>query len=148
MAGRLEIPLRVPLEPLRQALAAQLAASRTAPNAIYREGPCRYLNLEKPSLEAVDGRLRLVGPGSAALGVELFGACQNAASWKGSMEFTFVPQLDSAGRLRLRIVDSKLTDAGGGAALGFIWELSRRYVHPRLERFSYDLGASREALAS
>jgi hypothetical protein len=148
LAGRLEIPLRVPLEPLRQALAAQLAASRTAPNAIYREGPCRYLNLEKPSLEAVDGRLRLVGPGSAALGVELLGKCQNAAEWKGTMEFTFVPQLDNAGRLRLRIVDSKLTDAGGGAALGFMWELSRRYVHPRLERFSYDLGASRAALAS
>jgi hypothetical protein len=148
LAARLEIPLRVPLEPLRQAIAAQLAASKATPNVIYREGPCRYLNLDKPSLEAVDGRLRLVGPGSAALGVELFGACQNAASWKGSMEFTFVPQLDNAGRLRLRIVDSKLTDAGGGAALGFIWELSKRYVHPRLERFSYDLGASREALAS
>jgi hypothetical protein len=148
LAGRLEIPLRVPLEPLRQALAAQLAASKATPNEIYREGRCRYLNLEKPALEAVDGRLRLVGPGSAALGVELFGNCQNAASWKGSMEFTFVPQLDKAGRLRLRIVDSKLTDTGGGAALGFIWEITKRYVHPRLERFSYDLGASRTALAS
>jgi len=148
LAGRLEIPLRVPLEPLRQALAAQLAASKAAPSVIYREGPCRSLNLEKPSLEAVDGRLRLVGPGSAALGVELFGACQNAASWKGTMEFTLAPQLDQAGRLRVRIVDSKLTDAGGGAALGFMWELSKRYVHPRLERFSYDLGASRAALAS
>src|SRR5262249_35585556 len=30
----------------------------------------------------------------------------------------------------------------------FMWELSKRYVHPRLERFSYDLGASRNALAS
>ena len=59
-----------------------------------------------------------------------------------------MPQIDNAGRLRLRIVDSKLTDANGGAALGFIWELSKRYVHPRLERFSYDLGASRAALAS
>jgi hypothetical protein len=147
-AGRLEIPLRVPLEPLRQALAVQLAASRAAPNVIWREGRCRYLNLEKPVLEALDGRLRLAGPGSAALGVELFGKCQNAAEWKGSMEFTFVPQLDNAGRLRLHIVDSRLTDAGGGAAVGSMWELSKRYVHPRLERFSYDLGASREALAS
>jgi transglycosylase-like protein with SLT domain len=148
LAARLEIPLRVPLEPLRQALAAQLAVSRTAPSLIYREGPCRYLNLEKPALEAVDGRLRLVGPGSAALGVELFGRCQNAARWKGTMEFTLAPQLDSAGRLRMRIVDSKLTNAGGDAALGFIWDFSKRYVHPRLERFNYDLGVSRAALAS
>ena len=148
LAGRLEIPLRVPLEPLRQALAAQLAASKATPNVIYREGRCRYLNLESPKLEAVDGNLRLTGPGSGALGVELFGNCQNAASWKGTMEFTLAPQIDSTGRLRVRIVDSKLTDDNGGSALGFIWELSKRYVHPRLERFSYDLGASRNALAS
>jgi len=148
LAGRLEIPLRVPLEPLRQALAAQLAASKATPNVIYREGRCRYLNLESPRLEAVGGNLRLTGPGSGALGIELLGNCQNAASWKGTMEFTLAPQIDSAGRLRVRIVDSKLTDDGGSAALGFIWALSKRYVNPRLERFSYDLGASRNALAS
>ena len=148
LAGRLEIPLRVPLEPLRQALAAQLAASKATPNVIYREGRCRYLNLESPKLEAVDGNLRLTGTGSGALGIELLGNCQNAASWTGTMEFTLAPQVDSAGRLRVRIVDSKLTDAGGSSALGFIWELSKRYVNPRLERFSYDLGASRNALAS
>src|SRR6185503_479987 len=81
LAGRLEIPLRVPFEPLRQALSAQLAASPARPNVIYREGRCRYLNLEAPKLDAVDGHLRLVGPGSAALGVELLGQCQNAADW-------------------------------------------------------------------
>lgn len=148
VAGRLEIPLRVPLEPLRQALAAQLAASKAAPNVIYREGRCRFLNLDSPRLEAAGGNLRLTGPGSGALGIELLGNCQNAASWKGTMEFTLAPQIDRAGRLRVRIVDSKLTDEGGSSALGFIWELSKRYVNPRLERFSYDLGASRNALAS
>src|SRR5262245_48195412 len=110
LAGRLEIPLRVPLQPLRQALAAQLAASKATPNVIYREGRCRYLNMETPRLEAVDGNLRLTGPGSGALGIELFGNCQNAASWKGTMEFTLAPQIDPAGRLRVRIVHSKLTD--------------------------------------
>lgn len=146
LAGRVEIPLRVPFEPIRQALSAQLAASPAAPNVIYREGRCRYLNLETPKLDGLDGQLRLAGPGSAALGVELFGKCQNAAAWRGSMQFTLAPQIDSAGRLRLRIVDSKLTDADGGNTVGFIWELSKRYVHPRLERFSYDIGASRTAL--
>jgi hypothetical protein len=148
LAGRLEIPLRVPFEPIRKALSAQLAASPAAPNVVYREGPCRYLNLDTPKLDALDGRLRLVGPGSAALGVELFGNCQNAAAWRGSMQFILAPQLDSAGRLRMRIIDSTLTDASGERAptLGFIWDLSKRYVHPRLQRFSYDLGASRSAL--
>jgi hypothetical protein len=148
LAGRLEIPLRVPLEPIRQALSAQLAASPAAPNVIYREGRCRYLNLETPKLDALDGRLRFAAPGSAALGVDLFGNCQNAAAWHGTVQFTLAPRLDSAGRLRLRIIDSQLTDAAGGQAptLGFIWDLSKRYLHPRLEGFSYDIGASRTAL--
>ena len=147
LGARLEIPLRVPLEPIRQALSAQLAASPSQPHVIFREGRCRYLNLETPKLDAVDGHLRLTGPGSAALGVELFGQCQNAAAWTGSMQFTLAPQIDNAGRLRFRIVDSALTDASGARALGFIWDVSKRYVHPRLERFGYDLGASRTALA-
>ena len=150
LAGRLEIPLRVPFETIRQALSAQLAASSARPNEIYREGRCRYLNLEPPKLDAPAGQLRLAGPGSAAFGMEMFGNCQNAAAWQGTMQFTLAPQLDRAGRLRLRIIDSKLTDASGGKppAVGFIWDMSKRYVHPRLERFSYDLGASRAALLS
>jgi hypothetical protein len=148
LAGRLEIPLRIPLEPIRQAISTQLSVSSARPNVIYREGPCRYLNLETPKLDAFDGQLRFVSPGSAALGVELFGNCQNGAVWRGTMQFTLVPWLDSAGRLRLRIVDSRLTDAAGARApaAGFIWDLSKRHLHPRLERFSYDLGGSRALL--
>ena len=146
-AALVEIPLRVPFEPIREALAAQLAVSPGRANVVYREGPCRYLRLEAPTLDAADGRLRLVGPGSAALGVEMFGGCQNAALWRGSMHFTLAPRIDSAGRLRVRIVDSKLTDAGGSTpALGLIWDLSKRQLHPRLEQFSFDLGPLRDAL--
>jgi hypothetical protein len=146
LGGRLEIALRVPLEPIRQALSTQLAAAPSTPNVIYREGRCRYLNLESPKLDALEGELRLAGPGSAALGVELFGQCQNALAWTGSMQFTLVPQLDSAGRLRLRIADSRLTDTSGASTLGLVWDLAKRQLHPRLERFSYDLRASRTAL--
>jgi hypothetical protein len=142
LGGRVEIPLRVPLEALRQALSAKFASS-----TLYREGRCRYLNLETPRLDAVRGRLHLVGPGSAALGLETLGDCQNAAAWRGSMEFVLAPQTDGAGRLRLQVIDSRLTDnAGNAPALGFIWELSKRHVHPRLNQFSYDLGALRTAV--
>lgn len=147
-AGNLEIPLRIPFDPIRQALSAQLATSAETPNVIYQEGPCRYLHLDAPHLEAHDGQLRFSGSGAASLGAELFGTCHSAADWHGTMEFTLAPQLDSAGHLRLRIVDSKLTDASGKSApsLGFIWELSKQYLNPRLEQFSYDIGASRETL--
>ena len=144
-AGRLEIPLRVPLEAVQKSLAAQLPAS---PNAIYREGPCRYLNLDAPVLGAANGELRLTTPGSAAIGAELFGRCQNAADWQGTLHARLVPQIDADGRLRLRIVDSRLEDSRGRRGVPLVWKLARDQVHPRLEGFSYDLGTSRNALLS
>ena len=142
-AGRLEIPLRVPIEAVQKSLAAQLPAS---PNAIYREGPCRFLNLDAPALAGAEGELRLASPGSAALGVELFGRCQNAADWQGTMHVRLVPRIDEAGRLRLRILDSRLSDSRGRKGVPLVWNLAKSQVHPRLERFSYDIGASRTTL--
>jgi hypothetical protein len=138
-AARLEIPLRVSLDTLREALGAQLAP--------YRDGPCRYLRMKAPQLQSEQGRLRLAVPGRGALGVPLSGQCQTAAAWQGTMHFTLEPHIDSSGRLRVRIVDSRLGDARGGAA-PVIWDLGKRHLHPQLERFSYDLGASREALTA
>src|SRR5580765_2458465 len=143
-AGRLEIPLRVPLEAVRQSLAAQLSGERP----IYREGPCRFLNLDAPALEGVGGELRLATPGSAAVGVELFGRCQSAADWQGTMHARLVPRIDEAGRLRLHIVDSRLVDSRGRKGVPLVWKLAREQVHPRLESFSYDLGAPRGAVLS
>ena len=141
-AARLEIPLRIPLEAVGQALDAQLA------RAVYREGRCRYLKIANPRLESVKGRLRFVGDGSAAMGVEWMGNCQNAALWRGVVEATLIPTLDRAGRLRMRIVDSKLVDVPGRppSAAGFIWDLSKQQLHPRLQRFSFDTEAIRSTL--
>ena len=138
-AARLEIPLRVSLDALSAALNAQLAG--------YRDGPCRYLRLKPARLHSEGGRLQLAIPGTGALGVDLAGKCQTAAAWQGTMHFTLVPQVDNAGRLRVRIVDSRLSEAGAGGAPA-LWEASKRHLHPRLERFRYDLGASREALVA
>ena len=45
----------------------------------------------------------------------------------------------------MRIHESRLTGSpGGGAAL--LWDLSKPHVHPRLQAFSYDIGALRTAL--
>jgi Transglycosylase SLT domain len=141
-AARIEIPLRVPFESLREALNAELSATP------YRDGPCRYLKLAPSSLTSAGaGRVRLAGPGSGALGVAHAGACRTAAAWRGSMQVTLEPHIDAAGRVRMRVVDSGLTDARGGAA-PLVWDTAKRHVHPRLERFGYDLADAREALAA
>jgi len=129
-AARLEIPLRIPLEAIAAALGGQLA---------YRESPCRYLRVDKPTLEALDGRLRLSGPGVGAWGLDAPGNCWGAPTWRGTAQFTLAPHLDSRGRLRLQIIDSRLSNAP-------LWDAAKRHLHPRLERFSYDLGALRSAV--
>jgi hypothetical protein len=138
LAATLELPLHIPLDAIGEALGPQL---------VFREGPCRHVRVEKPRVEVVDDTLRLTGPGSGSLGVELAGSCQSAAVWRGTVQLTLQPWLDQAGRLRMRILDSRLSDARHrGAAL--IWDLSKRRVHPRLERFGYDIGALRANLIS
>lgn len=135
VAARLEIPLRVSLDTLQQALGEQLTG--------YREGRCRFLKLRAPRLQAQDGRLRLTIPGTGALGVEVAGTCQTAAAWRGSLHFKLAPRIDDTGRVRVTIVDSR---ASGMAPA--LWDAGKRHLHARLEQFSYDLGASRDALAA
>jgi hypothetical protein len=150
LAARLEIPLRVPLELVREALSKQLDDSTGKTGELWREGKCRYLRLQPPKLEAAERGLLLTAPGSAMLGAELLGKCANAADWDGTARFVLEPRIDNAGILRVRILDSTLTDKRGAQsnqrAAGLIWELSKSQLHPRIERFSYDLGASRTAL--
>ena len=138
LGARLEIPLRVPLDTVREALKSALGPS------LYREGPCRYLDLGEPRLEAAQDALRLSGPGKGILGVELGGTCRRAVAWRGAVDFTLVPRIDPAGRLRVKILDSGLSHASTG--INMLWDLGKRQVHARIERMSYDLGASREAL--
>ena len=138
VGAQLEIPLRVPLDTVREALKGALGPS------LYRAGPCRYLDVGEPRLEPAQGALRLSGPGNGTLGVEVGGTCRRAVAWRGAVDFTLVPQIDEAGRLRMRILDSGLSHASTG--INWLWDLGKRQVHARLERVSYDLGASREAL--
>ena len=63
-AAQLEIPLRLPLEAIREALASQLAAASNK-GFLYREGRCRYLTLGAPSVASADGQLRVSAPGTA-----------------------------------------------------------------------------------
>src|SRR5205085_8176503 len=101
VAAQLEMPLHLPYETIGLALGARLG-STAQPGEVYRDGRCRYLTYQTPKLAPLEGRLVLEGPGAAAIGVELAGKCQIAAAWRGTIRFTLLPQIDNAGRVRLR----------------------------------------------
>jgi hypothetical protein len=136
LAARVEVPLRLSLDTLRDALGAQLAAGA------YRDGRCRYLKLGEPKLESADGRLRLSAPGRGVLGVPNGAQCQGAA-WRGTAHFVLEPQLDGAGELRLRVIESRLSGAGA-----LLWELGKPQIHARLERFRYGVPTFLKTLAA
>lgn len=127
--AQVEIPLRVSLDTLRDAFNAQLTG--------YRDGPCRHLRLKPATLASKDGRLHLAIPGRGALGVPFAGACQTAAAWQGVMHFTLAPRIDAAGRVRVRIVDSRAS--GIPPAL---WEMGKQHLQARLARFGYAIDLS------
>ena len=131
LAARVEIPLRVSIDALGEALSRQLTPTP------YREGPCRYIKLQPGKLESIDGRLRLSAPGRGVFGVKSGDQCRGAA-WQGTLHITLVPELDGSGQLRLRIHDSKLVDARGGPA-PLLWQLGKPRIHRKLEAFSYGI---------
>src|SRR5829696_7883186 len=98
-AARLEVPLRVSVDTLGEAINGQLTG--------YKEGPCRRLSLKSAALESREGHLHLSIPGNGALGLGIGGKCQTAATWQGTLHFTLMPRIDDAGRVRVSIVDSR-----------------------------------------
>src|SRR5262245_16921317 len=125
LAARLELPLRVPLELVREAISKQLDAQTGKTGELFREGNCRYLRLEPPKLEAAERGLLLTAPGTAMLGAEILGKCANAADWDGTVRLILEPRIDNAGVLRVRVLDSTLTDKRGDKASGLVWELAK-----------------------
>ena len=120
-AARIELPLRVSMDTLREALADKL---------VYPEGRCTQLRLQ-----AADGRLKLAAQ------------CESVVGLRGNAEFILAPQVDAAGRLGVRVVDSRLVDAQA-RALAVMWDLAKRQVHPRIEQYRYDLAAPRRDLSA
>lgn len=146
-AGELTIPLSFRYELLSRVLAGQLHAQDAAAGTLYRDGRCRYFELDPPRLITHEGRLRFVTPARAALGSDLLGDCRGP-HWKGVLESTLVPYLAPGWKLKLRVVDHRLRDKPGGdeVLFGFATELMRAHLPPRLAAFEFDLAPPRDEL--
>src|SRR5262245_47489277 len=127
LAARLELPLRVPMELVRDALAKQLSAQTGKGEArtgeLWREGECRFLRLEPPTLDAAERGLLLSAQGTAMVGAEVLGKCAKAADWDGTVRFILEPRIDSAGILRLRVLDAAMKDRRGDKSAALAWDV-------------------------
>jgi hypothetical protein len=142
-AAEISAPLKVPLAVLREPLTAWAAQ---APREFYRNGDCRYFQASRPALEQRADGLHFVVQVAGRWAFELLGRCIGPSVWSGSADLKVFPVVGGDGRLRLRISHTTLRDEAGRNAplLGFIVNLSRRFINTRIEQFSYDLTPPRE----
>ena len=146
LAERLEVPLRVPMEFVQAALA------RSSQRRQARPASC---GARASAASSASSRRRWMPRRPPAPGRrparrarrEILGKCARPRrTGTAPCTSSLAPHIDERRRVRVRIVDSSSRRARR-ARRRAVWELGKRQLHPRLERFSYDLGASRDALA-
>ncbi|OIP44302.1 MAG: hypothetical protein AUK28_10740 [Desulfobacterales bacterium CG2_30_60_27] len=140
-AAPVELPLFLRVDLLQRALANYLFPQPNQAVTLFQEGPYRYLHAEQPRFYIRNGQPHFACHAAASMGVELLGVWPVGVAWSGSIDLTLQPFMDPQWKLRYRVVDSTMYDDKGvkPAVTGYIWDLSKRFLHPRLETFSFDL---------
>lgn len=147
-AATVELPLFLRVEILQRALAKHLFPQPGQTITLFQEGTYRYLHAEQPRFYIRNGQPHFVCHLAASMGVELLGAWPVGVAWRGSIDLTLQPFVDNQWQLRYRVVDSTMYDDKGvkPKVTGYIWDLSKRFLHPRLESFSLDLGMPQQEI--
>jgi len=149
-ATTVELPLTLRTALLQQSIARYLNPQIDKPTVLYQEGPYRYLHSEEPRLYIRDSQPHFSTRILAQLGFKFLGIWPVALKWNGSIDMTLSPYVDEQWQLRYHIVDSIIYDKAGGKPKlsGLVWNLSKRFLHPRLEGFSLDLRPPQQEIAA
>lgn len=137
----IEVPLTLRTALLQHSLARHLNPQIDEPTVLYQEGPYRYLHSDQPRLYIRDGQTHFSTRILAHLGFKFLGIWPVALKWSGSIDMTLSPYVDEQWQLRYHIVDSIIFDNAGAKPMisGLVWNLAKRFLHPRLEGFALDL---------
>jgi transglycosylase-like protein with SLT domain len=106
------------------------------------------LYAENPSFSRAGERVQLETTAALSLGVALGGRCVSPFTWSGIVEGQSEPYLARGLRLMLHIADMNLYNPRRQKTLiaGRGFDLTKRYLVPRMETFSYDLNPALQQL--
>ena len=142
-AREVTVPIRMDLAFVRQALVQQLYTEPGEKAALWNDGVgCGWLELYRPAIDVADGKLHIVSRGDARVGTSVGGQCLVAIDWKGFVEVFEEPQLNAETRsITFKVINSNIYDEKHEKRLltGKLWDLVKKYVHPRLEAVHIDL---------
>ncbi|MBI4791192.1 MAG: hypothetical protein HY789_00225, partial [Deltaproteobacteria bacterium] len=148
MAATIELPLTLRTALLQQTLAMHINPEPGKPAVLFQEGPYRYLHTERPQLNIRNGQPHFSAHIIASFGTNVLGVMPMGMIWSGSIDMTLAPYVDEQWQLRYRIVDSALYDDAGVKPMmtGLVWDLVKRFLHPRLEKYSLDLSPPQQEI--
>ncbi|MBI5556233.1 MAG: lytic transglycosylase domain-containing protein [Deltaproteobacteria bacterium] len=146
----IELPLALRLSLLQRSLTQYMNPTGDPVTVLYQEGPYNYLHTDRIQLYVKNGQLHFTCHGVASLGVKFLDMMPVGARWSGSMDMTLNPYVDSNWQLRYRVVDSSIYDEEGKKPVitGFVWDLTKKFLHPRLENFSLDLSMPQQEITA
>ena len=149
-AKTVELPLFLRTQILQNALAESLTPHPDRPTVLFQEGSYNYLNISKPQLSLRDGQPYFSCNVTAGMGFDSLGVLPSVVKWNGSILMRLNFYVDPQWQLRYRIIDSAIYSEKGGKPVvsGFAWELCKRFLHPRLEQYGFDLAMPKKDLTA
>ncbi|MBI5040924.1 MAG: lytic transglycosylase domain-containing protein [Gammaproteobacteria bacterium] len=149
-AAELTLPLRLPITVLQESLRDSLGIKDQTAVEIFRQGDCRFIQIEGLKLETAGDRLHLKTHTTLKFGPNWFGSCYGAIDWRGSAQFELEPYITPEHLLRYRLRDTQLIDDQGNKSLAasLVWKLVARIMQPRLEAFQIDLRPPRNEVTN
>ena len=136
-----ELPLILRTQILQNALAESLTPQPDRPTVLFQQGSYNYLHISDPQLSIRDGQPYFSCNAAAGMGFDSLGLLPSVVKWNGSVLMKVNFYVDPQWQLRYRIIESAIYNEKGGRPVvtGFAWELSKRFLHPRLEQYTFDL---------
>ncbi|MBU0662982.1 MAG: transglycosylase SLT domain-containing protein [Proteobacteria bacterium] len=140
-AATVELPLFLRTQILQNALVESLTPQPDRPTVLFQEGSYNYLHISEPQLSIRDGQPYFSCNATAGMGFDSLGLLPSVVKWSGSILMRLNFYVDPQWQLRYRIIDSAIYNEKGGKPVvtGFAWELCKRFLHPRLEQYAFDL---------
>jgi hypothetical protein len=141
IAATVELPLVLRAQILQNALQDSITPGPDRKATLYQQDIYNYFQIADPQLSIRNGEPHFRCNIAAGVGFESLGVLPSSVKWHGFIEMAMMFYVDEHWQLRYRIKDSAIFDEKGEQAVltSFVWNLSRRYLYPLLEKFSFDL---------
>lgn len=140
-AATVELPLFLRTQILQNALAESFAPEPGRPTVLFQQGSYNYLHISDPQLSIRDNQPYFSCNAAAGMGFDSLGILPSVVKWQGFVLMRLDFYVDPQWQLRYRILDSAIYKKKGGKPMvtGFAWDLCKRFLHPRLEQYGFDL---------